>query len=478
MLKRNNAFTKQNPHTILKPIRSLAIMELEDNMFYSEDGDPAPPPHHYYPMMGVDPHGDAADCYSHSQHQHAGNLPPSPRDSYLHSHHQHAGHLPPSPADCYSHSQHQHAGNLPPAPHIWGSPSRGGSALPRGNSAPRAMNSAAKGEPVPRARGSPPKGLSRSPGGSGSSPKGGGGKLVRRGSGAGGSARGGSGIPWCVSAVQGIQAPQQGGVASPGPNSACSAARREAEGQAAPTPEASSSPQQFHHPHFHHHRGYRPGQGKQTAHSPQRSSRSSSVREHSSVDDRPYARYPPVSSYSLDNPPNSSGPGSPYQAMPGAPYESTPDSQYQTSAGSPYQPTSSSAAKRNVAVTDLDQAMQEMDENRLRSLFSTHMTPADISFGYTPGYGSGFGETDVDETDLDDDPVNVKYVTNIHVPEQNLGDEDNGVCMNREDSRYVSLPPETLSCHTCASTFYQYQTYVCVKASLPNVSVQCNGRPP
>ena len=362
---------------------------MEDKLFYTEDGDQPSSPHHYYPTMGANPQDGAVDPYPHSQHQHAGNLPQHPR----------------------------------------GSPPKGGSALPRGRSAPRLIN-APKGGGSPLTRGSPPKGVGRLPGGTSGSPTGGGnlskgsrGGLQRRGSGRLGSAplREGS----SPKSNSGSPHRQEGDV---------KILRVDSPAKVTPQ-EAAASPQQFHHPHFHHHRSYRHSQGKdykQSTQSPQQSLRSLSVSEHSSKDEETHPRHPPVTSYSLDSPDKNST-GLPYSAVPGSPYQ-------KTSVGSPYQPTSSPPTRRNVAVTDLDQAMQERDESRLRSLFGNHMSSPNISFGYTPGYMSGFGETEVDETNLDDDPVNIKYVTNISVPEQNFIGEGLalGVSIDREEERYVS----------------------------------------
>ena len=361
---------------------------MEDKLFYTEEGEPPSPPRHYYPGMGTNPQDGAVDPYPHSHQQRPGNGPPHPR----------------------------------------GSPPKGGSALPRGRSAPRLIN-APRGGGGMAMRGSPQKGLSRSPAGMSSSPTGG--SNFPRG-GRGGVARKVIGRPG--SAPQRVASSPKSSPDSPqGRQGDVKVLRDDGAVKVIPA-EVASPAQQFHHPHFHHHRSYRQSQGrdqKQSTQSLQSSQRSLSVSEQGSKNEQTRPRQPPVSSYSLDSrtPPDKGSPSSPYPAA--------PDALVQATAGSPYQPPASPPTRRNVAVTDLDQAMQERDESRLRSLFGNHVSSPNISFGFSPGYMSGFGETDVDETNLDDDPVQVKYVTNIHVPGENFNSEGLGGSVDREEERYA-----------------------------------------
>nr|KAG5712398.1 hypothetical protein BaRGS_023977 [Batillaria attramentaria] len=114
-------------------------------------------------------------------------------------------------------------------------------------------------------------------------------------------------------------------------------------------------------------------------------------------------RLPPKSSHSVDSPP-------------------TP----KDSDLAPVQ-SSSSPGKRNIAVTDLDQAMQDRDEERLRQLFGDQMIlSSSTDHSYPTVYSAGpFGETDVDETNLDD-PVDFKFVTNIQVQGQSRARNGSG----------------------------------------------------
>ncbi|KAL8571967.1 hypothetical protein ACOMHN_057650 [Nucella lapillus] len=190
--------------------------------------------------------------------------------------------------------------------------------------------------------------------------------------------------------------------------------RQDSGGQGAPPPSSTQQQQQqqHHHPHFHHHRSSRHhSQGKDHHNSsytsPQRSPRSMSVTDSPTAEEshREHPHHPLTkSSYSLDHPHHAN-----QSTPPTKPHQNTP----LTSSGS-----SSASSKRNVAVTDLDQAMQERDESRLRTLFgdSGLASQANVSFGYTPGLAPEFegGDDFVNETNLDDDPVNVKYMTSIH----------------------------------------------------------------
>lgn len=154
----------------------------------------------------------------------------------------------------------------------------------------------------------------------------------------------------------------------------------------------SAQPQQFHHPHFHHHHRHSTT-SMSGAYTLRQSPRSMSVNEGSeqgSNSSSHCSRYPTKTSYSLDG---------------SATFIDT----------EPSSRTGPSSGKWNVAVTDLDQAMQELDEVRLRSLFGDQML-SNISFGYTPNsYGTKLEYKEQgDETNLDD-PVNVTYVSNINV---------------------------------------------------------------
>ena len=364
---------------------------------YRTEGEPLPPSHHQYTAMGMDRH-DRSDA-TYPQHHH----PHSPQ-------------------------------------HARGSPYKEGSAgvtPQRGRSAPQPINTPGERGPA-SPRGSPPKSSGGSPGGKSGSP--------RRGNGfSPGSPRGGSDASLGRSgrsmnafreetgSSQSVNSPYQRGRHHPSERDGQLMTRQDSQGR---TPELtpSSHSQQFHHPHFHHHRSaHRHSSGKDSLTSSpslQQSPRSMSVTEHSNLEDAsPHrSRHPPKSSHSLDNPSNINSPNSPYRNQSGPQYPATPTSTYQTP----------SATKRNVAVTDLDQAMQERDESRLRSLFGDHMpSPANKSLGYSPGYSASFGEIDIDETNLDDDPVNVKYVTNINV--QNYGNENLTEGAGREEEGYGTL---------------------------------------
>ncbi|XP_070180902.1 formin-like isoform X2 [Littorina saxatilis] len=485
---------------------------MEDNMFYTEDGETPSPAHHYYPMMGQDPHGNAMESYP--QHPHSG--------------------IPPS--------------------HMRGSPPKGGGGSPRGQSVPRPIDSPRGGS----GKTSPTKGSPR--GGNGTfgerngSPRGGG---MPPG---GGNYPGNGGSPRGVSrGHRGSPRDSQHNVTSPQRQEGDTKVIREQQ-------EPSTPPQQYHHPHFHHHRRISKD-FKASMRSPQRSARSISVSEPGSTEELTHHhRHLPKSGYSLDHPPgdgNSSGPqyqpapGSPYQSSPGSQHQPGPGlqyqpdrgSQYQPAPGSPYQPgpgsqyqpdprsqyepdprsqytldprsqyepdprsqyeldprsqyepdprsqyeidprsqyetdprsqyapnprsqyqpppasqppsapgsyqtipvayqsppgqlhvhqtSTSSPTLRQTVVTDLDQAMQERDESRLRVLFGETMSSPNINYSYGQGYTSGFGETDVDETNLDEDPVKRKYNTSAHAQEQSYdGDEQEGGCASREDDSF------------------------------------------
>lgn len=162
----------------------------------------------------------------------------------------------------------------------------------------------------------------------------------------------------------------------------------------------------FHHPHFNHHRARHSPLAKSAAvQSPAQSQntsmrstpRSLSVSENSGENQIAFSpRHLPKSSYSLD-----------YPSIEGQ----APPVLHATASSLSSQPV-----KRGVAVTDLDQAAQEMDESRLRALFGDHtqkLYSPNINIGYSAnGNHFGFGETDVDhvdETNLDDDPFTSKY---------------------------------------------------------------------
>ncbi|KAK7504877.1 hypothetical protein BaRGS_00003905 [Batillaria attramentaria] len=166
-----------------------------------------------------------------------------------------------------------------------------------------------------------------------------------------------------------------------------------------PVPQSQPQAQKFHHPHFHHHQRY--GRSSSTNYSPHRSPRSMSVSDSPPPAQR--GRLPPKSSHSVDSPP-------------------TP----KDSDLAPVQ-SSSSPGKRNIAVTDLDQAMQDRDEERLRQLFGDQMIlSSSTDHSYPTVYSAGpFGETDVDETNLDD-PVDFKFVTNIQVQGQSRARNGSG----------------------------------------------------